>query len=454
MGLRNLLLGLVLAAGMLGCSPREPRLIPEISRALAQEELHAWPAGVLCPWIYAYGQEIILAERSGKLLRFDVAKKNLSGELALPFPVAERIFSQDAYLALGEQQGDRWAVLDLRQQQPPRILNLPTVRRILALDSRFLAFISDQTLQVWEWPEEKKLASLPVSAESPVQCWLSGSTILLLVNDHIHRLQPAVGERKETILPAPPASGVLADDDSLYFGLSGRRLVKFSLEKNRIEWQRKLANSLTHAPLKIGSLIAVAPVDPTISFLNSHGSVIWWAKLDSPPRLPPLRMRENVALLLDNGTLAFVHPRSHQVVPFKLKQELVSGVVGVAGYLYFLQADDSGLKLLRVGNRLGVDIVIHPEGTAFAGQSLKISLTPTNLIRPRITAQIFADSPAPLLVQNRTRNRPAHFYWMPERAGRYRIRVSARANNIATENEIVFQVADWQEIVRMLIIRL
>ena len=173
--------------------------------------------------------------------------------------------------------------------------------------------------------------------------------------------------------------------EHIYYGSSERYLVKYSSEKKRLSWKLKLGQVLARRPFAFAGSIIASPADNNVLQVNEQGSLLWWQALRSTMSFDLLPMTENLAAVLLNREIKFIDPRRKQVTVFQGTARPLGPPLAFGGDLYFMTRDkDQACRLLRVGNRYGVDIALEPAPVHWVGQSLRFSVQPQHLLEPRL----------------------------------------------------------------------
>ena len=421
------------------CRPARPLLVPEISPPLVQEELHSWKGAPASPLLFPCAGGVGWIAADGRIVAWDPGKRKATEAFALPFLPTAPPLLQDGLLLLQHEPSDRLLVLDLAALEVKFASQGLGLGRVLGVgDGAVVHLDGDRpAVRFWDRPREAFRAARGDSGF--FDCLVSSGRILVLGRERLYSFRRAAGAFQDAALPAPATSPSCLDGDSLYYG-AGRRLVKYSLSRGRAEWQLKLGHDLRRRPLLFAGAVTATPDDHNLLRVNRRGSLLWWRSLGSGLSCDLLPMGENLAAVLLNREVQFVDPKSRSVVPFTGAARFLGPPLAFGGYLYALDCQGGACRLLRLGNRYGVDIEIEP--ARWLGRSLRFFVQTRNLVDPRWRCQVLdAQGNAVFRREDRGGERTA-LAWVPQQAGTFLIRVEASGRNRDARGEARVQVLD------------
>ena len=181
--------------------------------------------------------------------------------------------------------------------------------------------------------------------------------------------------------------------------------------------------------------------------MNRKGSILWWQALRSTMSFDLLPMTENLAAVLLNREIKFIDPRRRQVTVFQGTARPLGPPLAFGGDLYFMTRDEGqACRLLRVGNRYGIDIALEPS-PHWVGQSLRFSVQPQHLLEPRWECEILDAQERPVFSRSVTGAEKTPLVWVPLQPGKYLIRVQARGSNRDALGEAPVRVLDPLQVV-------
>src|SRR5690606_11746293 len=137
----------------------------------------------------------------------------------------------------------------------------------------------------------------------------------------------------------------------------------------------------------------------------------------------------NLAAVLLNREVKFVDPRSRSVVPFTGAARFSGPPLAFGGYLYALDCQEGACRLLRLGNRYGVEITVEPAPARWLGRSLRFSVQTRNLVDPSWRCQVLDAQGNAVFSREARGEERAALAWVPQQAGTFLIRVEASGRN-------------------------
>jgi hypothetical protein len=425
-----------------GCRPPRPALVPEISSSLVQEEVCAWTGRLAGDILFPFAGGVGWIDAGGKIINWDVEKKTVAAVFELPFQVTAPPFRQGDLLVLKDQASDHLVVYDLAGGAVQfESLNM-RIGEVLAVDRDCLVFLDGERLAVHLWERPAGIFRMAGRAEKVLSCHFSPDRIWLLGREHLITFWKASGKFQQTPLPSPAVSPSYCDGEYIYYGDSQRFLVKFSLSKNRQVWKLKLGQPLERQPFAFAGSLVANPADNNVLQVNVRGSLLWWLALRSTMRFDLVPMNDNLAAFLLNNEIKFIDLGLKRVTEFSSRGNPASQPLALGHDLYFMLQEGDTYKLQRVGNRYGIDIVLEPAQVRWVGQSIRFVLQPCNLLQPSWECEIVDAQGRPVFSRSMAGVEKAPLVWVPLQAGKYLIRVRAKALNRDALGEVPLQVLD------------
>lgn len=446
---KQLLLLLAVPVLFAGCRPPRPALIPEISSPLVQEEVCTWTGNMAGDVIFPCAGGIGWVDAAGRVIAWDAAKKNAAVALELSFRVADPPFCRPPFLVVRRPQGDRLLVVDL---EGPRVLaaldGLKAVS-LLGVDRDALVYLEeDGSLAVSLWQKPGAVFRVAAGGEKLFDCHFSPERILVLGRERLLSFWKKTGVFESEPLPQPAASPFYVAGGSVYYGSARRCLVKYTIGRKRPDWVLELGQVLERRPFAFAGAIVASPADQSLLLVNERGSIVWWQALRSTMGYDLLPMSENLAAVLMNREIKFIDPRHRQVTVFQGAARPLGPPLAFAGDLYFLAREQGqAYRLLRVGNRFGIDIELEPGQVHWVGTSLRFSVQTRHLLDPLWECEIVDAQGRPVFSRSMSGAEKASLVWVPLQAGKFLVRVRAKALNRDALGEVPLQVLDPQQVI-------
>ncbi len=443
----RLLLFLAVVAFFCGCRRAHPILVPEISPPLVQEEILSWTGRLAGDLIFPCAGGIGWVDEAGKIIVCDVEKKAAATVLELPFPVTLPPFRQGSFLVLRDEATDRLAVCDLTGPKVIFESRNMHAEQVLGVDGDCLVYLDGKSLLVHLWEKPAGMHRAPELGKRYFNCHFSPERILILGQEQLLVFWRKIGKFESRPLPQPAASPFLCDGEHIYYGSAERFLVKCSTEKGRLAWKLKLGQVLNRQPLAFASTLVVSASDHVVLQVNRRGSILWWHALQSTMKFDLQPMSKNLAAVLLNRQVKFIDPQEQRVVAFASEASPTSRPLAFNHDLFFLVHDESAYRLLRVGNRYGIDILLEGGKVGWVGRSLHIVLQSCNLQRSSLSCEIRDAAGRAIFSKSSIKAQRAALDWVPLLTGKYTIRVQASADNRSAASEALVQIVDPQQLV-------
>ncbi len=440
----------ILAASLLvllvRCGKPSLTLIPEISPPLIQEEVFTWTGQAAGNVLFSCAAGIGWVEKSGQIVTWNPDKKTAGKIFPLPFTVSAPPFCQGDFLALRSQADDQLLVFDLALMETKFAASHLPVKRILGVDGRHLVYLDGETLVVRDLLNSAGIFHQPTADQDFFNCLFSPERILVMSCGHLFVFWRHSGKFQQVPLPLPAVTPFACQGENIFYGSSQRLLVKYSLRRRKLIWKLKLGHDLERQPLVQAGTSVVSPADNNVLQVSGSGSVRWWLALNSILQYDLVPMADHLAAFLINREIKFIHIRRQQVTLFKIQGRPAGRPLAYKNDLYFLVAAGDKQKLQRVGNYYGMDVTVAPDQVQWLGVPFTVSFQTRNLLKPRIQCVIRDESGKTVLLKKFGLVAQGQLVWLPQRAGIYRVHVSAVALNRKDEKEFLFQVFDPRHI--------
>ncbi|MBN2344994.1 MAG: PQQ-binding-like beta-propeller repeat protein [Candidatus Aminicenantes bacterium] len=424
------------------CQRPAPKLIPEISPPLVQEEIASWKGCVAGNTLFPVAGGVGWVDVTGRIMACDVAKRSVAEIFRASFAVEAAPFHQGDLLVLQGKSADRLLVYDLAAREVKFEAVHLGAQDILGIDADCLVYTEDGRLTVNFWRRAGVVFRSPAEAAPFLDCQFSAERILVLAPEFLHTFRKGSGRFERERLPLPAVSPFASSGDHIYYGSSGRFLAKYSTRKKRLAWKVKLGKLLERRPLVFAGTVVAGPEDNNVLLVNERGSILWWQALGSTLRFDLLRMREHLAAVLMNRDITFIDPKRRCLTVFPGAKRPSGPPLAYGGGLYFLASDGDACRLQRVANRCGIDIELEPAPVRWAGRSVRFSLRPVNLVEPSWTCVIRDAAGQQVFFKSMATAEKTSLAWVPPRAGKYVIEARARSRGRSDENKASLQVVD------------
>jgi hypothetical protein len=287
----------------------------------------------------------------------------------------------------------------------------------------------------------------PLTETKYFNCYFYPRRILVLGQERLLIFWKETGKFEYLPLPQPAASPFFCDGEKVYYGSTRRCLVKFSLRGKRPDWELKLGKVLERRPFTFAGMVVASPADQTVLQVNRRGSILWWLALQSTMSFDLEPMSEHLAALLLNHEIKFIDPKRRQVTVFKGQGLPASRPLAFRNDLYFMAQDEKAYRLQRVGNQYGVLIHLEPARARWVERSVRFTLQPCNLLDPSLACEILDAAGRPVFSKSVKSAEPVSLAWVPLLAGKYTIRVQAKALNRDEESEAPLEILDPRQVV-------
>ncbi len=442
------------------------KVIPEITSHLVEEKVQELKDKEFVGKIIKKQDKLIFISLKGEVSRFDPASNILDFLSNLNTPIEPHIFVGDPFILLKKKDSARFILFDSQEMRVASEFKLKAVKinQVVGLQEKLLIYKQKKEIIFYDTVSGSVISKIKLAQDDVIHsCEISGASILILTTSKLYTYsnpggKPVIASEE---LKAPASSGFLMDGEYLYYGSSNRKLVKMLARNCKIAWSYKLPKRLTLEPQKVGHYIAITPDDNNIYFFNQRGTLHWWEKFEAPRALPPVVMKDNIAVFLMNrvyrdmnNKIKFFNYKKKEVTNFELQYRIDSAPIYIDDSLFILgetKIDNKPARyLVKLGNRYNADIEISPEYIKPLKKSIIFTIKPVNLIEPGVKVTIF-DSEKKIQYEKQI-GKPGDLYyefvWMPEKAGLYRLVVHLDAENKkGIEVEKTFRVEDIDSVV-------
>lgn len=434
----------LLALLALACACRRPgpKLVPEINPPLAQEEICAWKEGPAWNALFPCAGGIGWIDRDGRVIACAAAGGASREVFAPPLAAAALPVRHDRFLVWRDEPSGRILAFGLDDCRVKLDALVPGAGPILGAGPEGLVCLEAgrPALRPWEAPAEAVRAR--EGDERFFSCHFLRERVAVLGQNRLFVWEKSGRRFRSWPLPAPAASPGLWTGGALYYGSGRRTLVKLAGDWARAEWEMPLGQPLERQPLAFAGGVAASPADHTVLLVNRRGSLLWWQALGSALEYDLLPMAENLAAVLLNRRIRFVDPGRRRTSDFADAPRLLGPPLALGGALYYLAGDGENVRLLRLGNRYGVDVEPEPAAAYWVGRSLRFAVRAHNLVAPRWECSVLDAQGNPVFQRRLPRGETAELAWVPQRPGAYRIRARALGQNREAAGEATVHVHD------------
>jgi outer membrane protein assembly factor BamB len=406
-------------------------LIPEITPDLNSKPIHKLKGKHSISQLAQFNAGLIFITPKNEIKIFDLDTKNLDTLFQLKLKVAESFPVDDHRLIVKNKEGTEWSVLDLKKKTILTTVKDAPIDKIIGCKNNLICFQRDQKILIFDYQSRSLIQEIPLEAEDVFNCAFKGSDVIILSSKKLYVYTQAGNRLNSYILTNEPGSGFLLWDNYIYYGSTNRELLKISLKTRRVKWKVKLAMPLHITPQRMGKHIVISPQDNNIFFFNRNGTLHWWEKLEATRMLPPILMKENVAVFLLERKVKFINPKTKKAEKFSLKTGLDSNPVYIDKNLYYFSHEKK--KTVRLLNRLGniyqVKIITDPKNVKPLGQSIQFYFEPINLVKPVLDIKILDEKEQAIFQKTLTHTDSMSFVWIPEKSGKYSMTLDIKSKN-------------------------
>ena len=433
--------------------------VPEISSSLIEETvLELKKDEDTAEKIIVNNSELVFITLNGKILRFNPSQKIVNFLYNLTIDIDAEIVHQNDVIILKKKDSNDFIVFDLKEMKVIKTLENLKTEKIVSINQKIMGYKHKNQLIFLHYPSGKTLEKLKIDADTIFYNSENNEDetktfILSSKNLYIYK------KRQDSIeivdLKYKPTSGFLMDGNHIYYGAKNRNLIKFSLTSNRAKWKFTIAEQLKLKPQKAGPYIVITPEDNNIYFFNKRGTLYWWEKLNSTRLLPPVALKENVAVFLWDKTFKFFNFKKKQVFSYPFDKAAYSNLVYIDDYLYMVSREETGEEdyehqpktITKIGNNYGVAIQTKPRHILPLGKSIKFTLQRFNLIKPELKIRILNHTEKSVFDKTISYNEAPSFVWIPDKAAEYKLVIEINdKNKKELRIEEIFNVTDVEKI--------
>lgn len=420
--------------------------------------------------------EIVFFNTNGKIYRLNPAEKMVTFLYDLTFEIYPEIVCQGDFVVFKKSTSNDYVIFDIQKMKIVKTILGLDADNVVCIDDEILGYKTGDRLVFLHYPTGKKISRLnlePVEEKTAETTPVEGTTgketsddkevffnsanmeegadIVLLSSRNLYIFNKKHHSAKAVKLEHRAVSGFLLDGNALYYGSVDRELVKLNLDTDKgnahVGWRFKIADQVKTKPLKAGPYIVVTPADNNIYFFNSRGTLYWWEKLNSTRMLPPLVMKDNVAVFLWDKSIKYFEYEKKKINSYSLNRYVFSNLLYIDEYVYMITERDLGedtsraavagaekeevvpKAILKVGNNYGVKIGSNPEYIIPVGKSVKFYVEKFNLLEPELRIKIVNPAGESVVDQKYTHKQDSSFIWIPAKAAEYKMVVEINALN-------------------------
>jgi hypothetical protein len=420
--------------------------------------------------------EIVFFNTNGKIYRLNPAERMVTFLYDLTFEIYPDIVHQRNLVVFKKSTPNDYVIFDIQKMKIVKTILGLDADKVVCIDDEIIGYKTGNRLVFLHYPTGKKVSRFnlePVEESTPETPPIEGTAgkessdekevffnsadmegetgIVILSSRNLYIFDKKHHSVTAVKLEHRAVSGFLLDGNALYYGSEDRKLVKLNLDIDkgsaRVGWSFKIADQIKTNPVKAGSYIVVTPADNNIYFFNSRGTLYWWEKLNSTRMLPPLAIKDNVAVLLWDKTIKYFEYEKKRIITYPLNRYVFSNLLYIDEYIYMIAeidlVENTGRSaaavteeeetvpksILKVGNNYGVKIDSNPEYIIPVGKSVKFYITKFNLLEPTLQIKIVNPAGVEVFSGKYTPKQDSSFIWIPNKAAVYKMIVEINAEN-------------------------
>jgi hypothetical protein len=402
--------------------------------------------------------ELVFITLKGKIYRFNPSQKMVNFLYNLTTDIDAEIIQQKDIIILKKKNSKDFIVFDLKQMKVIKTLENLKTEKIVTIDNEIIGYKHKNQLIFLHYPSGKTLEKLKIDADTVFynsERMEGEAKTFILSSENLYIYNKPQNSIEIIELKYKPTSDFLMDGNHIYYGAKNRNLVKFSITSNKVKWKFRIAEQLILRPQKVGHYIVITPEDNNIYFFNKRGTLYWWEKLDSARLLPPVAMRENMAVFLWDKTFKFFNYKKKRVISYPFDKASYSNLIYIDDYLYMVSQEESDedsdeqppKNITKIGNNFGVAINTKPRHVLPLGKSIKFNLRKFNLIKPTLKIKILNPAGQSVFEKTVSHKEDPSFVWIPDKAVEYKLVTEINAKNKKNLRiEETFYVTDVEKI--------
>ncbi|MEN8153229.1 MAG: PQQ-binding-like beta-propeller repeat protein [Acidobacteriota bacterium] len=400
-----------------------------------------------------FDDKVFLFNRKGRIYQYDPEKESTKLILNLKNDLSEVVSFFNNFAILKREDKNSYIIFDLKDQRKLKIPRLTTLEKIHGISTDIIIYQNKSVLTIYNYNLKKVLKEIKYKKLKIFNVKFEENIIYILGKKILYVFNILNNHLDETKLNSAISSPFTKSGDYIYFGAEKRKLVKFSLKRKKILWERILPLKLIHKPVVAGNLISVTPEDNNIYFFTKRGGLKWWKKFDSIPAAPPVKMEDNIAVLLrseEKGIIKFYNPKKKREQVF-IEEDMIffKSPFFYKGYIYLFskRPDTNEINFINIGNKFGAEIKISPKEEFSIGKSIKFFITPVNIKTPDISIFIKSEDNNVVFKKDFKKNKTPSFAWIPEKKGDYILSINIKGENGPSLNEKKeIKVVDFEKI--------
>lgn len=433
------------------CQKNKPT--PEVTPSLLEKKFELKDVNDVPEKLFACPSGLIFILSKTRIVRFSPQSNAMETLHTLQHELDEGFFFSKNRLVLKRKGAGGFTIIDLKTGEVIDFSVEFPVENIFGLESDLIVLQSGNRLLMMDVSNRKVVHQIDLESEAVRNCEFDSHSLFILTGKKLYHYSLKSKKLDSTPLDAEAASGFLLWGNHIYYGSKNRELVRYSLNQHKVIWKIKLPMNLLLRPEKSGRYIMAAPEDNNIYFFQKNATLYWWEKCNSTRLAAPVVMRENVAVFLMNNRVRFFNFKDKTVQDFQLKNPALSSPAYLRDYLYFMsratRPKGKAFSFIeKLGNQYHVRIKTEPEYIKPAGQSVQVTLSPINVIKPEMDVKILNSKQENMFNASFKKGDLPTFVWIPEKEGKYRMVLHVVAENMKDLNiEKEFTVIDLNAIV-------
>lgn len=403
--------------------------IPEVTPEINAEKFKEISLSPTIFSILSDDDRLILSDLQGSINSIFPESRKSSILLNTENRFRKNIFFQNGIIVLNTLKNKKHILIDLNTDTIIYESKRPSGKRIIGVDKEHLIYLSKRSINIFNYQKNRTLFSTETDQGEIVNCEISDNKVFILFENSllIYDLLQNVSNLKS--IKAPPASPFLKIKNNIFYGDKDRNLINFSINKNKIIWKYKFQKMLINKPFFHDGTLIVNPEDNNTYFITMRGGLKQWYRSDYARRFNPVLMKDHLAVFqrVEEGTsINYYGIRKNTMSNFRDKSLILKlPPVYYNGDLYSIgsEKDDPELKLIKIGNKFGSKIKIEPKNNHEIGKSIRFTISPVNIIKPEIIAEVFNEKKEKVFSKIFQYNQLSSFSWVPGTEGKFSLNV-------------------------------